>query len=70
MGKPTGFMEFERVSEGYAPVEKRLKNYREFVAHAAEDPTGYATLQRVLGTPDMDAFAKQWAAFTLQLKFP
>ena len=47
-----------------------IKFYREFVAHAAEDPTGYATLQRVLGTPDMDAFAKQWAAFTLQLKFP
>ncbi|HEY0665445.1 MAG TPA: glutamate synthase subunit beta [Gallionella sp.] len=33
MGKPTGFMEFERQHEGYAPVEKRLKDYREFVAH-------------------------------------
>jgi glutamate synthase (NADPH/NADH) small chain len=33
MGKPTGFLEFERLSEGYAPVEKRLKNYKEFVAH-------------------------------------
>jgi len=33
MGKPTGFMEFERLSEGYAPVAKRLKDYREFVAH-------------------------------------
>ena len=47
-----------------------IKFYSEFVAHAAEDPTGYATLQRVLGASDMDAFAKQWAAFTLQLKFP
>jgi glutamate synthase (NADPH/NADH) small chain len=33
MGKPTGFMEFKRVSEGYAPVEQRLKDYREFVGH-------------------------------------
>jgi glutamate synthase (NADPH/NADH) small chain len=33
MGKPTGFMEIERVSEGYAPVEKRVTNYLEFVAH-------------------------------------
>jgi glutamate synthase (NADPH) small chain len=33
MGKPTGFLEFERLSEAYAPVEKRLKHYKEFVAH-------------------------------------
>ncbi|MBC7435985.1 MAG: glutamate synthase subunit beta [Bdellovibrionales bacterium] len=31
MGKITGFMEFERIEEGYKPVEERLKNYREFV---------------------------------------
>ena len=31
MGKVTGFMEYERLEEGYAPVETRLKNYREFV---------------------------------------
>ena len=31
MGKVTGFMEFERVEEGYKPVRERLKNYREFV---------------------------------------
>ena len=36
MGKPTGFMEFDRVSESYAPVEQRLKNYREFVGHLAD----------------------------------
>jgi glutamate synthase (NADPH/NADH) small chain len=33
MGKPTGFMEFERLSEEYRPVDKRLKNYQEFVLH-------------------------------------
>jgi len=31
MGKITGFMEFERVEEGYKPVEERVKNYKEFV---------------------------------------
>ena len=31
MGKVTGFMEYERVEEGYEPVAKRLKNYNEFV---------------------------------------
>ena len=32
MGKPTGFMEFERLSEAYEPPKARLKHYREFVA--------------------------------------
>jgi glutamate synthase (NADPH/NADH) small chain len=31
MGKVTGFMEYERVEEGYKPVSERLKNYKEFV---------------------------------------
>ena len=31
MGKTTGFMEYERIDEGYEPVTKRLKNYKEFV---------------------------------------
>ena len=31
MGKVTGFLEFERLEEGYEPVEKRVKNYKEFV---------------------------------------
>ena len=31
MGKITGFMEFERLEEGYKPVSERLKHYKEFV---------------------------------------
>ena len=31
MGKITGFMEFERLEEGYKPVGERVKNYKEFV---------------------------------------
>jgi glutamate synthase (NADPH) small chain len=30
MGKPTGFLEYERVNESYIKVEKRVKNYNEF----------------------------------------
>ena len=31
MGKITGFMDYERIEEGYKPVTERLKNYKEFV---------------------------------------
>jgi glutamate synthase (NADPH) small chain len=31
MGKVTGFMEYERLEEGYKPVVERLKHYKEFV---------------------------------------
>ncbi len=36
MGKPTGFMEFERVSEEYLPVGERVRDYREFVLHLTD----------------------------------
>ncbi|MFZ2161022.1 MAG: glutamate synthase subunit beta [Sideroxyarcus sp.] len=36
MGKPTGFMEFQRVHESYAPVEQRVKNYQEFITHLTD----------------------------------
>ncbi len=31
MGKPTGFLEYERIAESYEPVAKRLTRYAEFV---------------------------------------
>ena len=31
MGKVTGFMEYERIEEGYKPVTERVKHYKEFV---------------------------------------
>ena len=37
MGKITGFMEFQRQSEASLPVEKRLKNYREFTLHLSDE---------------------------------
>lgn len=46
------------------------KFYREFVANAKTDPTGYETLQRVLGEKDMEAFQKKWEKFILGLRAP
>lgn len=36
MGKVTGFMEYERLEEGYEPIAKRVKNYKEFVIGLSE----------------------------------
>ena len=30
MGKITGFLEFDRKVEQYAPVDERIQNYKEF----------------------------------------
>jgi len=37
MGKPTGFLEFERLEEVYLPVKERVHNYKEFVLHLSDD---------------------------------
>ncbi|MDD4929358.1 MAG: glutamate synthase subunit beta [Gallionella sp.] len=37
MGKPTGFMEYDRLSEASLPVAERLTNYKEFVLHLTDD---------------------------------
>jgi len=37
MGKVTGFMEYERIEEGYKPVPERLKNYKEFVIGLSDE---------------------------------
>ena len=47
-----------------------VRFYREFAANAKEDPTGYQTLRKVLGNPDMTAFQGKWEDFVLSLKFP
>ncbi len=48
MGKPTGFLERQRLSEAYEPAEARLKHYREFVATLNDEQT------RVQGSRCMD----------------
>ena len=37
MGKVTGFMEYERLSEANLPVTDRIKNYKEFVIHLSDE---------------------------------
>jgi glutamate synthase (NADPH/NADH) small chain len=37
MGKPTGFLEFQRISESYEKAETRVKHYREFIPHLSDD---------------------------------
>jgi glutamate synthase (NADPH) small chain len=37
MGKVTGFLEYDRLEEGYEPVPQRLKTWKEFVITLAED---------------------------------
>jgi glutamate synthase (NADPH/NADH) small chain len=52
MGKITGFMEFERLEEGYKPVSERVKNYKEFVI-GLDDAQAKAQSARCMdcGTP-------------------
>ena len=47
-----------------------VRFYREFVANAKDDPTGFKTLKKVLGEPDMAAFQKKWEEYVGTLKFP
>ncbi|MEO8039395.1 MAG: glutamate synthase subunit beta [Betaproteobacteria bacterium] len=37
MGKVTGFMEYQRLQEAAEPRQERVKHYREFVGHLADD---------------------------------
>ncbi|MES2843076.1 MAG: glutamate synthase subunit beta [Pseudomonadota bacterium] len=52
MGKVTGFMEYERLEEGYKPVPERLKHYKEFVV-ALDDQQSKVQAARCMdcGTP-------------------
>jgi hypothetical protein len=45
-----------------------VKFYREFLARQKTDPTGYATLQRILVARDMAAFKLKWEKYVLTLK--
>ena len=47
-----------------------VKFYHEFVRRQADDATGYATLQAVLGERDMTGFLRRWEKYVLALRFP
>ena len=47
-----------------------IRFYQEFFTHTAEDPTGFLSLKKVLGTEDMAKFQRQWESFVLELHDP
>jgi glutamate synthase (NADPH/NADH) small chain len=52
MGKITGFMDYERLEEGYKPVPERLKNYKEFVIGLDDQQAGQQAARCMdCGTP-------------------
>ncbi len=53
----------------YYLQQKKLlvKFYKEFSANHKSDPTGYISLQKVLGERDMNAFQSRWETFVLKL---
>ncbi len=55
----------------YYLQEKGLlaKFYKQFSTNVKTDPTGYKTLQSVLGERDMIAFQRRWEAFVMKLVF-
>ncbi|MCK9387165.1 MAG: glutamate synthase subunit beta [Sulfuritalea sp.] len=40
MGKPTGFLEFQRISESYEKAATRVLHYREFIPHLTDEQAG------------------------------
>jgi hypothetical protein len=44
-----------------------IKFYREFYLHQKSDPTGYKSLQKILGEPDMERFKRKWQRYVLGL---
>ena len=43
--------------------------YRDLVANSSADPSGYLTLGKCLGYPDMEAFQSEWEAYVMKLRF-
>ena len=54
----------------YYLQDKKLlrKYYKEFTANVKDDPTGYKSLKKILGTEDMKGFQEKWEKWCLELK--
>lgn len=46
-----------------------VRYYHAFRQSVDDDPTGYKTLQRLLGERDMDAFQKRWEHWVMSLRY-
>jgi len=54
----------------YLQEKNRLiEFYHLFQKNQLSDPTGYRTLQQILGVEDMNVFQKEWQKFILKLEF-
>jgi len=55
----------------YYLQERKLlvRYYKEFTANSGSDPTGYKTLQNILGERDMAAFQRRWETFVTKLVY-
>ncbi len=49
---------------------KLVSFYKLFHRNRLKDPTGYKSLQKILGNPDMAVFKRKWEQFVLALRFP
>ena len=54
MGKPTGFMEYQRLAEVYEPAGSRLKHYREFVVTLDDEKASLCRLGYLTGETCLD----------------
>ena len=45
-----------------------VKFYQEFHARQQDDPSGFKTLQKILGEPDMDRFKLNWEKYVMELR--
>jgi hypothetical protein len=45
-----------------------VKFYQEFVANQNDDPSGFKTLQKILGETDIDAFQQRWHKYVMSLR--
>lgn len=47
-----------------------VRFYKAFRAARASDPTGYGTLQKVLGERDMNVFKRRWEGWVMMVRYP
>lgn len=68
-GKSTNYAQARYLCYYLQEKDLLIKFYREFHANVDDDPTGYQTLQKLLGQPDMKQFQKRWESYVSKLRF-
>ncbi len=69
-GKSTNYAQARYLCYYLQEQGQLVEYYHAFVKNAATDPTGYRTLQDVLGRTDMKEFQLEWEAYISKLRFP